>query len=171
MIHKQIIISKNATKEENFDNPIYQQKATQLSFLQRSNANLEQRSRKKLQDVDTSTDRLITRKRSIGDETGDLDDLKKSFVSDDRETELVVKKRKDSAFDSIMKELKVMDENKKKERQFFCKKFFESDSVSISEENNVLYIEDEPQVVKVTNFLYNLQQSNKKLTRKSIPKY
>ena len=77
----------------------------------RSNPNFEQSSEKK--DADTRTDRRFTRTRSFGDGTSDPDDVKsESFVSDDSEIEPVVKKRKDSAFDSIMLELKLMDENK-----------------------------------------------------------
>ena len=118
LIPKRMFISKNPTKEEIFDNPIYQQKATQLSLLQRSNPNFEQSSGKKLKDADTSTDRLIMRTKSTGDGTSDSDDVKSElFVSDDSEIEPVVKKRKDSAFDSIMLELKLMDENKTKEPQ------------------------------------------------------
>ena len=164
MIPKRMFISKNPTKEEIFDNPIYQQKATQLSLLQRSNPNFEQSSGKKLKDADTSTDGLITRTKSTGDGTSDPEDVKSElFVSDDSEIEPVVKKRKDSAFDSIMLELKLMDENKTKRAAIILKKIFDSDTVSISEENNVLHIEDEPQGVKVTNFLYNLQQPTKKI--------
>ena len=48
LIPKRMFISKNPTKEEIFDNPIYQQKATQLSLLQRSNPNFEQSSGKKM---------------------------------------------------------------------------------------------------------------------------
>ena len=143
LIPKRMFISKNPTKGEILDNPIYQQKATQLSLLQRSNPNFEESSRKK--DADTSTDRRIIRTRSTGDGTSDPDDVKSElFVSDDSEIEPVVKKRKDSAFDSIMLELKLMDENKTKRASFILKKIFDSNTVSISEENNVLHIEDEP---------------------------
>ena len=115
LIPKRMFTSKNQTKKEVFDNPIYQQKTTQLSLLQRSNPTFEQSSGKKLQDADTSTDKLITRTKSIGDETSDPDDVKsESVVSDDSEIKPVFKKRKDSAFDSIMLELKLMDENKTK---------------------------------------------------------
>ena len=62
-----------------------------------------------------------------------------------------------------MLELKLMDENKTKRAAIILKKNFDSDAVSISEENNVLHIEDEPQRVKVINFLYNLQQPTKKI--------
>ena len=92
LIPKRIFKSKNLTKEEIFDSPIFQQKATQLSLLQRSNPNFEQSSGKNLQDADTSTDRLITRRRSTGDGTSDPDDVKSEFVSDDSEIEPVDKK-------------------------------------------------------------------------------
>ena len=89
-------------------------------------------------------------------------------MSDDSEIEPVVKKRKDSAFDSIMLELKLMDENETKRAAIILKKIFDSNTVSISEENNVLHIE--PQGVKVTNFLYNLQQPNKKIDAQKYSK-
>ena len=58
----------------------------------------------------TSTDRLITRTKSTGDGRSDPHDVKSEiFVSDDSETEPIVKKRKESAFDSIKLELKLMD--------------------------------------------------------------
>ena len=122
LIPKRMFISKNPTKEEIFDNPIYQQKATQLSLLQRSNPKFEQSTGKK--DADTSTDRRIARTRRIDDGISDPDDAKSElFVSDDSEIEPVVKKRKDSAFDSIMLELKLMDENKTKRAAIILKKF------------------------------------------------
>ena len=73
LIPTRMFISKNPTKEEMFDNPIYQQKAIHLSLLQRSNPYFEQSSGKK--DADTSTDRRITRTRGIGDGTSDPDDV------------------------------------------------------------------------------------------------
>ena len=39
LIPKGLFISKNRAKEEIFDNPIYQQKATALLLLQRCNTN------------------------------------------------------------------------------------------------------------------------------------
>ena len=107
---------------------------------------------------------MITRTKSTGDGTSDPDDAKSElFVSDDSEIEPVVKKRKDSAFDSIMLELKLMDEIKTKRAAIILKKIFDSNTVFMSEENNVLHNEDEPQGVKVTNFFYNLQQPTQKI--------
>ena len=42
------------------------------------------------------------------------------------------------------------------------KKNFDSNSVSISQESNVLHIDDEPHGAKLTNFFYNLQLHTKK---------
>ena len=47
LIPKRMFISKNPTKEEIFDNPMYQQKATQLALLQRTNHNFERNNEKK----------------------------------------------------------------------------------------------------------------------------
>ena len=114
LIPKRMLISKIPIKDKTFDIPIYQQKATQLSLLQRSNPNFELGSENKLQEADTSADRLINRTRS----TRDPDDVKpESFVIDDSEIEAMVKKQKDSAFDSRMLELKLLDENKTKKQQ------------------------------------------------------
>ena len=50
-----------------------------------------------------------------------------------------------------MLELKLMDENKLKRTAIILKKVFDSNTVSIKQENNVLHTEDELQRVKVTN--------------------
>ena len=47
LIPKRMFISKNPIKEEIFDNPMYQQKATHLALLQRTNPNFEQTNEKK----------------------------------------------------------------------------------------------------------------------------
>ena len=46
-----------------------------------------------------------------------------------------------------------MNEKKNKKSCNYPEKFFDSDTVSITEDNNVLNTEDEPQGVKVTIFL------------------
>ena len=81
LIPKRMFISKNLTKEEIFDNPMYQQKETQLALLQRTNPNFERNKEKKVQDADTNTDRSIKRTESSGDVTGDADDVRtESFL-------------------------------------------------------------------------------------------
>ena len=147
---KRMFISKKPTKEEIFDYPMYQRKATQLALLKRTYPNFERNNEKKLQDADTNTDRPIKRTKSSGDATNDTDE---SFFSDDSEIEPIVKKRRDSAFDSITLELKLVDENKTKRAAIILNKIFNSNSVSISEDTNILHINDEPQRVNVTCFL------------------
>ena len=76
LIPKRMFISKNPTKEEIFDNPMYQQKATQLALLQRTNPNFERNNEKKVHDADTNTDRSIKRTKSSGDVTSNADDVR-----------------------------------------------------------------------------------------------
>ena len=72
---------------------MYQQKATQLALLQRTNSNFERNNEKKVQDADTNTDRSIKRTKSSGDATSDADEVRaESFFSDDSEIEPIVKK-------------------------------------------------------------------------------
>ena len=56
-----------------------------------------------------------------------------------------------------MLELKLVDENKIKRGAIILNENFKSNSVSISEETNILHIDDEPQGVDVTSFLGNLK--------------
>ena len=92
LIPRRMFISKNSIKVNFFDNPKCQQEAIRLSLLQRSNSNFEQSSGKQLQDADKSTDRIIMRTKITSDGTSDSNDVKsESFVSDDSESEPVVK--------------------------------------------------------------------------------
>ena len=84
--------------------------------------------------------------------------------------EPIVKNRRESAFESKTLELKLVDKNKIKRAAINLNKMFNANSVSISEETNILPIVDQPQGVDVTSFLYNLQQLTKQLTCQSFPK-
>ena len=64
----------------------------------------------------------------------------------------------------------MMDENKYKRAAVIQNKVFISNKISISEETNILLIDDELQGVEVKSFWYNLQQTTKKLICQSIPK-
>ena len=106
------------------------------------------------------------RTKSTGDGEKDPEDVKsESFVNDDNEIKPVVKKRKDSAFDSIMLELKLMDENKTNRAGKFLIPF-----LFLLLKRIVLLIENEPHGVMLTIFLYNLQQPTQKNTCEIIPK-
>ena len=56
-----------------------------------------------------------------------------------------------------------MDENKTRRAAIILNIIFNSNSDSISEETNILHIDDEPQGVEVASFLYKLQQATKKI--------
>ena len=62
-----------------------------------------------------------------------------------------------------MLEPKLVNKNKTKRAAIIPNKIFHSNNVSISEETNILHINDEPQGVDVTSFLCNLQQPTKKI--------
>ena len=66
--------------------------------------------------------------------------------------------------------MKLVDENETKRAATRLYKIFNSNCVFISEETNILQIGD-AQGVEVTSFLYNSQQTTKKLACRSIPKY
>ena len=89
-----MFISKNQTKEEILDNPMYQQKPTQLALLQSTNPISKRNNEKKVQGADTNTDRSIKRTKGSGDAAIDADDVKtESFSSDDSEIEPIVRRR------------------------------------------------------------------------------
>ena len=99
---------------------------------------------------------------SSGDSTSDADDVRmEAFFSNDSEIVPIAKKRRDSAFGSMMSELKLVDENKSKRAAIILNKNFNSKTVSNSEETNILHISDEPQGLHVTRLLYDLQEPTK----------
>ena len=91
-------------------------------------------------------------------------------VSEDSEIEPILKKQKNSQFKSIMSELETMEKNKIRRSEILFEHIMQSDVISIGG-NDVLYINKEPLGVKVSTLLYNLQQTTKKLTLKSIQKF
>ena len=89
-------------------------------------------------------------------------------VSEDSEIEPILKKQKISQFESITSELEPMEINKIRRSEILLEQM-QSDVISIRG-NDVLHINKEPLGVKLSTFLYNLQQTTKKLTLKSIQK-
>ena len=85
-----------------------------------------------------------------------------SFFSDDGEIESSLKKRK-SDFVSIISEVELMEENKIQRAEIILNKILSSETVSIEDPSGFLHIEDKPMRVKVSTFLYNLQQPTKKI--------
>ena len=167
LIPKRMFLSKQPTRTEILDNPIYKQKAAQLSLLQRNNPT-DFESKEATEQENNKTNIVKKRKRrrtSSVDLKSELDDGNESvqsFFSDDGEIEPSLKKRQ-SDFDSIMSEVELMEENKIQRAEIILNKILSSETVSIEDPSGFLYIEDKPMRVKVSTFLYNLQQPTKKI--------
>ena len=156
-----MFVSKQPTRTEILDNPIYKQKAAQLSLLQRNNpTDFESKEATELENNKTNIVKKRKRRRTSSvDLKSELDDGSESvqsFFSDDGEIEPSLKKRQ-SDFDSIMSEVELMDENKIQRAEIILNKILSSETVSIEDPSGFLHIEDKPMRVKVSTFLYNLQ--------------
>ena len=167
LIPKRMFVSKQPTRTEILDNPIYKQKAAQLSLLQRNNPT-DFESKEATEQETNKTNIVNKRKRrrtSSVDLKSELDDGSESvqsFFSDDGEIEPSLKKIQ-SDFDSIMSEVELMEENKIQRAEIILNKILSSETVSIEDQSGFLHIEDKPMRVKVSTFLYNLQQPTKKI--------
>ena len=166
LIPKRIFVSKQPTRTEILDNPIYKQKAAQLSLLHRNNPT-DFESKEATEQETNKTNIVNKRKRitSSVDLKSELDDGSESvqsFFSDDGVIEPSLKKRQ-SDFDSIMSEVELMEENKIQRAEIILNKILSSETVSIEDPSGFLHIEDKPMRVKVSTFLYNLQQPTKKI--------
>ena len=165
LIPKRMFVSKQPTRREILDNPIYKQKAAQLSLLHRNNpTDFES---KEATEQETNKTNIVNKRRrtSSVDLKSELDDGSESvqsFFSDDGEIEPSLKKRQ-SDFDSIMSEVELMEENKIQRAEIILNKILSSETVSIEDPSGFLHIEDKPMRVKVSTFLYNLQQPTKKI--------
>ena len=90
-------------------------------------------------------------------------------VSEDSEIEPILKKQKISQFESIISDLEPMEKNKIKQSEILFEHIMQSDVIYIGG-NDVLHINKEPLGVKVSAFLYNLQQTTKKIDIKKYSK-
>ena len=90
-------------------------------------------------------------------------------VSEDSEIEPILKRQKISQFESKISELEPMEKNKIKRSEILLEHIMQSDVISIGG-NDVLHINKEPLGVKVSTFLYNLQQTTKKIDIKKYSK-
>ena len=165
LIPKRMFVSKQPTRTEILDNPIYIQKAAQLSPLQRNNPT-DFESKEATEQETNKTNIVNKRKRrtSSVDLKSELDDGSESvqsFFSDDGEIEPSLKKQSD--FDSIMSGVELMEENKVERAEIILNKILSSETVSIEDPSGFLHIEDKPMRVKVSTILYNLQQPTKKI--------
>ena len=150
--------SHQPVKKEVLDNPLYKQKAAQLSLLQRNQSNSMEKPEKAFEPVETANKLII--------ETAEEE--KTEPMSEDSEIKPVVKKqRKSDDFTSIMIELEVMNKNQIKRSKIILDLINQSETVTI-ESNDVLHVNKETLGIKASTFLYNLQQPTKKI---DIEKY
>ena len=143
---------------EIFDNPVYKQKATQLSLIQRNMLQNPEKSEKE--------DGAVQREPSKNVETDHEE--KEEPMSDDSEIEPIVKKSTTTTFQSIMRDLGVMEKNKIGRAEIILDKILESPTISIEDPGGIIHIDNQPFGLKASTFLYNTQQSTKKI---DIQKY
>ena len=99
---KRLFMSKQPAKTEIFDNPVYKQKVTQLSLIQKNMFPKPEKSEKE--------DGAVQTEPSINVETDHEE--KQEPMSDDSEIEPIVKKSTHTTFQSIMRDLGVMEKSK-----------------------------------------------------------
>ena len=150
-----MFLSHQSVKIEISENPIYEQKAAQLSLFQRNQSEKPQKIEKPVESMSS----VYENKEATSEKTSEL-------VSEDSEIEPILKKQKVSQFELIISELEPMDKNKIKRSEILLEHIMQSDVISI-EGNDVLHINKTPLGVKVSTLLYNLQQTTKKLKLKS----
>ena len=158
LIPKRMFMSTQPAKSEIFDNPVYKQKATQLSLIQRNMLQNPEKSEKE--------DGAVQTESSINVETHH--EQKEEPMSDDSEIEPIVKKSTTTTFQSIMRDLGVMEKNKIGRAEIILNKILESPTISIEDPGGIIHIDNQPLGLKASTFLYNTQQSTKKI---DIQKY
>ena len=134
LISKRMFMSTQPAKSEIFDNPVYKQKATQLSLIQR---NMFQKLEKREKE-----DGTVQTEPSINVET--VHEEKEESMSDDREIEPILKKSTTTTFQSIMRDLGVMEENKIGRAEIILNKILESPTVSIEDPGGIIHIDNQP---------------------------
>ena len=84
-------------------------------------------------------------------------------MCDDSEIEPIVKKSTTTTFQSIMRDLAVMEKNKIGRAVIILNKILESPTVSIEDPGGIIHIDNQPLCLKASTILYNTQQSTKKI--------
>ena len=146
LIPKRLFISKQPAKSEILDNPIYQQKAAQLSLFQRNQSTDTEKPAPELGSAEPMRDKNeITGVPKEQEETSEA-------PSDDSEIEPIVKKQK--VFDpvTIISEPGSMKKSKIDRSEIILDLIMKSDLITI-EGNNILHIDRKPLDVKVSIFL------------------
>ena len=82
-------------------------------------------------------------------------------MSDYCEIEPIFKKSTNTKFQSIMRDLGVMEKNKVGRAEIILNKILESPTVSIEDPGGIIHCDNQPIGLKASSFLYNTQQSTK----------
>ena len=142
LIPKRMFASHQPVKKV-LDNPLYKQKAAQLSLLQRNQSNSMEKPEKALEPVETANKAIETAE----------EEKKTEPMSEDNEIEPVVKKqRKNKDFDSILLELEFMNKNQIKRSKIILDLINQSETVTI-ESNDVIHVNNETLGIKASTFL------------------
>ena len=152
LIPKRMFMSTQPAKGEISDNPVYKQKAKQLSLIQRIMFQTPEKSEKE--------DEAVQTEPGLNVETDHEE--KEEPISDDSEIEPIVKKSTTTTFQSIMIDLGVMEKNKDGRAEIILNKIIESPTVSIEDPGGIIHIDNQPLGLKASTFLYNTKQSTKK---------
>ena len=102
------------------ENPIYEQKAAQLSLFQRNQSEKPQKEEKSVETMSSVYENKEATKEEISEP-----------VSEDSEIEPILKKQKFSQFESIMCELEPMEKNKIRRSEILLEHIMQSDVISI----------------------------------------
>ena len=96
------------------------------------------------------------------------DEEKMEASSDDSEMDpIVTKKPTVESFESIMKNVKLKEDHKIKRAEIVLDFILQSNQITIGEESQLIYIDNETTDVQVSSFLYNLQQPTKKIDQEA----
>ena len=158
LIPKRMFMSTQPAKSEIFDNPVYKQKATQLSLIQRNMLQNPEKSEKE--------DGAVQTEPSINVETDH--EQKEEPMSDDSEIEPIVKKSTTTTFQSKMRNFGVMEKNKIGRAEIILNKILESPTISIEDPGGIIHIDNQPLGLKASTFCITHSSQQRKLTFKNI---
>ena len=125
---KRMFMSTQPAKIEIFANPVYKQKATQLSLIRRNRLKQPEKREKE--------DGAVRTEPSINVETDHEE--KEETISDDSEIEAFVKKSTTTTFQLIIRDLGVMEKSKLGRAEIILNKILESLTVSIEDPSGII---------------------------------
>ena len=170
LIPKHMFITKQPQKSENFENPQYKNTVIQLSLMQRNKLREDVgKTDKVIQTDPTNIERDVDEAdRLVQTDPTKFEDEKMETSSDDSEMDpIVTKKPTIESFESIMKNVKLKEDDKIKGEEIVLDFILQSNQITIGEESQLIYIDNKPTDVQVSSFLCNLQQPTKKIDQEA----